>query len=101
MLIEPRSSIEALTKSIPDDYREGSYALGATKWQTIKHIVTSLLAPAASMPNLIYNYCQLQTKYPALAVKVYAAAFLLILLVLLLNSIAKIISYQASRMMKH
>jgi phosphate transport system permease protein len=65
------------------------------------HIVTSLLAPAASMPNLIYNYFQLGTKYPALAEKVYAAAFLLILLVLLLNSIAKIISYRASRMMKH
>lgn len=132
-----RSSIEAL-KSIPNDYREGSYALGATKWQTITHIVlppaspmissgviisvgraigetaavmftagytahivTSLLAPAASMPNLIYNYFQLGTKYPALAEKVYAAAFLLILLVLLLNSIAKIISYRASRMMKH
>ncbi|MEM4258149.1 MAG: phosphate ABC transporter permease subunit PstC [Candidatus Thermoplasmatota archaeon] len=132
-----RSSIEAL-KSIPNDYREGSYALGATKWQTIQHIilppaspmissgiiisigraigetaavmftagytahiVTSFLAPAASMPNLIYNYFQLGTKYPALAEKVYAAAFLLILLVLLLNSIAKIIAYRASRMMKH
>ncbi|DAC71713.1 MAG TPA: hypothetical protein DSN98_08965 [Thermoplasmata archaeon] len=52
-------------------------------------------------PILIRTYFQLGTKYPALAIIVYATAFLLILFVLLLKSIAKIISYRASRMMKH
>ena len=52
-------------------------------------------------PILIRTYFQLGTKYPALVEKIYAAAFLQIFLVLLLNSIAKIISHRASRMMKH
>jgi phosphate transport system permease protein len=33
-----RTSEEAL-KSVPKDYRQGSLALGATQWQTIRHVV--------------------------------------------------------------
>ncbi|MBP2029445.1 phosphate transport system permease protein [Methanohalophilus levihalophilus] len=36
-------SIDAM-KAVPYDYREGSYAVGATQWETIRHVVL----PAAS-----------------------------------------------------
>lgn len=39
-----RTSSETL-KTIPMDLREGSYALGATKWQTIRHIVLPPATP--------------------------------------------------------
>lgn len=39
-----RTSQEAL-KSVPKGYREGSLALGATKWQTIRHIVLPAATP--------------------------------------------------------
>jgi phosphate transport system permease protein len=42
-----RSSEEAI-KSVPREYREGSYALGATRWQT----VTRVVLPAA-MPGIV------------------------------------------------
>jgi phosphate transport system permease protein len=42
-----RTSGEAL-KSIPQNLREGSYALGATRWQTIRRVV---LPPA--LPGII------------------------------------------------
>lgn len=42
-----RTSQEAL-KSVPQDYREGSLALGATKWRTIRYVVL----PSA-MPGII------------------------------------------------
>lgn len=47
-----RSSIEAL-KSIPDSYREGSLALGATKWQTIKNAVIPPASPSISSGVII------------------------------------------------
>lgn len=31
--------------AVPDSYRQGSYALGATRWQTIRHIVVKAAAP--------------------------------------------------------
>lgn len=42
-----RTTEEAL-RSVPDSLREGSYALGATKWQTVRRVV---LPPA--MPGII------------------------------------------------
>ena len=39
-----RTSEEAL-KSIPQSLREGSYAVGATKWQTIRKVVLPPAAP--------------------------------------------------------
>ncbi len=122
------STIEAL-KSVPKEYREASYALGADQWGTTRHvvlrasspgivsgviisvgraigetaavvftagytalIVDSLFMPAASMPNMIYNYYDLSAKFPQLAEKVYAAAFVLIVIVLSLNIASRAIS---------
>ncbi|RAK06628.1 phosphate ABC transporter membrane protein 2 (PhoT family) [Halanaerobium saccharolyticum] len=42
-----RASEEALM-SVPDEYRSSSLALGATKWQTIKHVVLP-----ASIPGIL------------------------------------------------
>ena len=132
-----RSSIEAI-KAVPREYQEGAFALGASKWQSIRtvilppasptitsgaiisigraigetaaimftagysaHIATSLFSAAGSMPNLIYIYYDISTVYPVLGRKVYAAAFILIIVVLLLNFIARLTSSRASRMMKH
>jgi len=39
-----RSSSEAI-KSVPQGLREGSYALGATKWQTIRHVTLPVALP--------------------------------------------------------
>jgi len=33
------SVCEDAIRAVPDYYREGSYAMGATKWQTIRHVV--------------------------------------------------------------
>jgi len=131
-----RSSLEAL-RSIPDSYREGALALGATKWKTITTavlppasptitsgvilsmgrtigetaavlltagytaiIVDSLFSPAASMPYLIFKYYIQAAKIPILAEKVYSAAMILIVIVLVLNLSAKYISIRQSKMMK-
>jgi len=132
-----RSSIEAI-KAVPREYQEGAYALGATKWQSIRtvilppasptitsgaiisigraigetaaimftagysaHIATSIFSAAGSMPNLIYLYYDISSVFPVLGPKVYAAAFILIIVVLLLNFIARMASHRASKMMKH
>jgi phosphate transport system permease protein len=65
------------------------------------HIATSLFHPTASMPNMIFTYFEVSTIFPETAAKVYSAALILIIVVLALNTIAKIVSYRASRMMKH
>ena len=132
-----RSSIESI-KAIPREYEEGAYALGATKWQSIRSIIlpaaspgissgaiisigraigetaaviftagysasvtTSILSQTASMPNMIYNFYQVAGVNSAAGAKVYSAAFILIIMVLLLNLIARLASHRASRMMKH
>ncbi len=60
----------------------------------------SLLHGAASMPNLIYkNYGQTIID-PIFAEKVYSSAFILVVIVLLLNFVARLISYRASKLMK-
>jgi len=122
------ASLEAI-RSVPGEYREASFALGATKWKTVRNttlpvafpgitsgailaigraigetaailftagytalIVDSLFMPAASMPNLIYNYFELSVKFPSLMDKIYSAAFLLIIFILILNFVARQIS---------
>lgn len=62
---------------------------------------SSLFAGAASMPMLIYSYYTGAVRTPILADKVYTAAFVLILIVLILNGIARFFSYRASKMMKY
>ncbi|MBD3190031.1 MAG: phosphate ABC transporter permease PstA [Candidatus Heimdallarchaeota archaeon] len=42
-----RTSEEAL-KNVPREYREGSMALGITKWRTIRHVVLPAAAPGIS-----------------------------------------------------
>jgi phosphate transport system permease protein len=64
-------------------------------------IATSLLDATASMPNLIYLYYDVSSKWPTVGAKVYSAAFILIIVVLILNSSAKLFSYRASKMMKN
>jgi phosphate transport system permease protein len=61
------------------------------------HIATGLMEPAASMPNMIFIYYDLSTKFPILQEKVYSAAFVLILMILALNALARAISRKASR----
>ncbi|MEW6189895.1 MAG: phosphate ABC transporter permease PstA [Actinomycetota bacterium] len=39
-----RTSEEAI-KAVPDSYREGSFGLGATKWQTIKNVILPTASP--------------------------------------------------------
>jgi len=39
------TSAEEALKSVPDGYREASLALGASKWQTIRHVVLPYAAP--------------------------------------------------------
>ncbi len=131
-----RSSIEAL-KAIPREFQEGSLALGATKWQSIRTVIlppataaiisgviismgraigetaavlltanyaqsipTSIMDSAGSMPILIYYYYDEALRVPILGEKVYSAAFILILMVLILNAVARIIGYRSSRLMK-
>lgn len=57
-------------------------------------IVDSLFRPTASMPLMIYNYYNLSTQWPVVHDKLYSAAFLLIVIVLILNIIAKMSFYR-------
>jgi len=131
-----RSSVEAI-KVIPQSYKEGALALGATKWQSIRSVIlppatptiisgviismgramgetaavlftagyaagiaTSIFSPTGSMPNMIYNYYSLYLKYPILKEKIFSAGAVLIIVILILNSVSRIISYHYGRMMK-
>lgn len=132
-----RSSIESI-KTVGDDLREGSFALGATQWQTISNVViptaivgiisgiilsvgraigesaavlltagyarevpTSLLDRAPSLPVMIYNYFEFAARTPSLMDKLYAVALVLIVIVLILNAIARLIGYRYSKMIKN
>lgn len=55
-------------------------------------VTTSITQPVASMPNLIYNLFDTSAGSPVLMQKVYAAAFLLIVIVVMLNLLGKMIS---------
>jgi len=127
------SASEAL-KAVPDDLRNGSIALGATEWGTVRHLVfpaslsgitsgiiisigraigetaavlftagyatyisESLLEPTASLPNMIYRYYDRAMMVPALAEKLYAVAFTLILVVLVLNLVSRAVTYYSTK----
>ena len=63
-------------------------------------IPNSLLHGAASMPNLIWLYYDNSKRVPILGEKVYVAAAVLIIIVLVLNGIARLFSYHQSKLMK-
>jgi phosphate transport system permease protein len=67
------------------------YAFGYTQ---------SLMQPVATMPSMIFSYYEMSGTDPILESKVYSAAFVLILLVLVLNSIARIFQWRSNNMMK-
>ncbi|MEK6265572.1 MAG: phosphate ABC transporter permease PstA [Clostridium sp.] len=120
-------STEGVLKLVPNDYREGSYALGVSQWQTIikiviptamKGIVTgimlavaraagetapllltafgniywssSLNEPIASLPAQIFEYAK--SPYADWIEKAWGAALVLIIMVLLLNVSARILT---------
>jgi phosphate transport system permease protein len=127
------SNFEAI-RSVPHTYREASFALGISKWATIREMVlpssvpaissgimigigriigetaavlitagfatfltTSVAEPSASLPVMIYHMYDVSAGNPVLMQKVYAAAFLLIVMVVVLNLIGKVLSYYYSR----
>lgn len=65
------------------------------------HIATSIFQPTASMSNMIYLFYSVSAQWPTVYEKIYAVAFILIIMILALNAIARLVSYRASRMMKH
>mgnify|MGYP000928654015 CR=1 FL=1 len=128
------SATEGL-KSVPGTFREASYALGVSKWATIKNVILpvsfssissgviiaigrtigetaaiiltagyaamltdSLFMSAASLPNMIYKYFNYSFLHPEVGEKLYAAAFVLIMIIIVLNLAARLI---ASRSQKH
>lgn len=127
------SASEAI-KAVPADLREGSIALGASKWGTIRNIVLpistggitsgviisvgraigetaavlftagyatfisgSILEPTSSLPNMIYRYYDKALMFPEMAEKLYAVALTLIIIVLILNVVARVITNYSSR----
>jgi len=60
----------------------------------------TIMAPVATMPTMIFNYYDQSSLNPDLGHKVYSAAFVLISIVLILNSIARFFQWRSNRMMK-
>lgn len=136
MMIMPLIFISAseTLKSVPNELREASLALGVSKWGTIRNIVIpssisgmtsgviisigraigetaavlftagyalfiseSILEPTASLPNMIYRYYDRASTFPEIRDKLYAVALTLIIIVLLLNLVARVINYYSTR----
>jgi len=119
-------------KAIPDTQREASYALGATKWETVKIILSSgrtgilgaallglgraigetmavtmvignhpqisfsLFAPGYTMPSVIANEFTEATSDLYLSALI-EIAFLLFIITIILNSIARLIVWSITR----
>ncbi|MBP7214069.1 MAG: phosphate ABC transporter permease subunit PstC [Candidatus Kapabacteria bacterium] len=119
-------------KAIPDSQREASFALGATKWETVKIILasgksgilgaallglgravgetmavtmvignnpqisTSLFAPGYTMPSVIANEFTEATSDLYLS-SLIEIAFLLFILTIILNSIARLIVWSITK----
>lgn len=64
------------------------------------HIASSILHPAASLPNMIYKNYNLSTRYPVLQDKLYSVSIVLILMVLILNTISKLSYLKSSKMLE-
>jgi phosphate transport system permease protein len=127
------SSVESL-KAVPMDLRHASYALGVSKWSTIRGVVipsslssiasgvilaigrvigetaavlltagyasyisTSVLGSTASLPNMIYNYYNVAMRTPEIGQKVFGAAAVLIIIILILNLTSMLIAYLGNR----
>ncbi len=60
-------------------------------------LTTSVVEPVASMPTMIYNLYDISAGNPVMMEKVYAAAFVLIFIVILLNVAGMTISYCSIR----
>ena len=131
IIVATRESI----KAVPQSLRDASYALGATKWQTIRnvvlppatqmitsgtiisigrtigetaaviftagyfaHITTSLLHPVGSLSNFVYSGFELSIGHEKLLPLVYSASFIIIVIIIILNTISKIIYLKAKWM---
>ncbi len=127
------SSFEAI-RTVPQSYRDASYALGVSKWATIKNIVfpcsfpsitsgimlgigraigetaailftagfatfvtTSMASQVGSMPVLIYDLYDKSAGSAAIMQEVYAAALILIVMVIMLNIVGRLISHHYSK----
>lgn len=129
------STYEGL-KSVPSNLREASYALGVSRWSTIRNVVLpvslaatssgviiavgrtigetaavmltagyatvvsdSVFMPAASVPNMIYQYYDTSSKIPNIGEKLFAASFLLVVVIILLNFAARYVAYRSQKRM--
>lgn len=123
-------------KAVPGYFREASYALGVSKWATIRNVIMpvsfpsissgviiaigrtigetaaviftagyaaklvgSLFMPTASLPNLIYKYYNYSFIAPSVSEKLYAASFVLIVIIIVLNLTARLIAAQSQKKM--
>jgi len=121
-------------RTVPHEIREASLSLGATKWQTIKHVVvrkaspgvvaavvlglsrafgetmavlmvagnvvkapTSVLRPAYPLPALIANNYGEMLSVPLYDSALLLACFVLLLVVLLFNVIARVVLIKVER----
>ena len=91
-----RTTEEAL-KAIPDSMREGSRALGATRLQTIWHVIlpmgmpklpTSILDQCMALPYHLYVISTSGTDMEAQLPLAYGTALVLIVIILLVNLLA-------------
>lgn len=123
-------------KAVPANFREASYALGVSKWATIKnvilpvsfssitsgviiaigrtigetaailltvlyssHVVDSLFGTAGSMPFMIYKYYSYSLILPNVGEKLYAVSFVLIMIIIVLNLVARLIAARSQKQM--
>jgi len=126
-------AMEEVVRMVSVELREASYSVGATRWETMRHVVMrqalpglltavllafgrgigdaasvlftagytdhlprSLLDPVASLPLAVFF--QLGTPFPSVQQRAYAAAFLLLVLVLLVSVCSRLL---ARRLSKH
>ena len=129
------STLEGL-KAAPPTLREASYALGVSKWATIRNIILpvsfssissgviiaigrtigetaavmltaaystvitkSLFSTAGSIPNMIYQYYDSSSKIPNIGEKLYAASFILVMIIIALNLTARFIAVRSQKRM--
>ena len=62
-----------------------------------QYITTSIIQPTSALPTMIYSLFGTSEGNPVLMEKIYAAAFILIVMVIALNLLGKLISYRYSK----
>lgn len=127
-------AMEEVVRMVSVELREASYAVGATRWETMRSVVvrqalpglltavllafgrgigdaasvlftagytdrlpTSLMDPVASLPLAVFF--QLGMPFPEVQQRAYAAAFILLVIVLVISIIARLGSARAGRFM--